>query len=122
MDDVILRCAKRKLRGHSNVRYTEKQIVRKNYGFTYDDHFRKMMIQLTGIIMTEKIESLVDPLKDTALKSHLNTLKSLRDPEAHTHLKALTRTIDSPSVTRARFQFVYDGLREYEKVIKNVVG
>jgi len=122
MDDIILRCAKRKLKEAGNFKYTDETIVQPNHGFTYKSHFRRMLIQLLGIITAEKIEALVDPVKAAGLKSQLGTLKISRNSEAHTHLKGLTKTIDSPSVTLARFPFIYDGLKEYESVIRKTIG
>jgi hypothetical protein len=122
MNDIIMRCATRKLKLPSSRKYAEKQIVKPNYGFTYDGHFRKMLIQLMGIITTERIERLVDPLTSDVFKSQLKSLKTVRNSEAHTHLKGFTRSIDAPSVTLGRLPSIYSGLNEYDRVIRKHVG
>ena len=122
MDDIIIRCAHRKLKLASSIKFTERQIVKPNYGFTYDGHFRKMLIQLVGIITTEKIERLVDPTISDIFKSQLESLKSVRNSEAHTHLKGFTRSIDAPSATLGRLPSIYSGLNEYDRVIRKHVG
>ena len=118
MDDLILRCAIRNLKNAENRKFVRKKIIKPTYGFDYEDHFRKMLIQLIGIINVEKIERKVDPLLRDSLKSNLSTLKEARNPEAHTHIKGVARTIDAPSVTLSHFPPVYDGLKEYERIIR----
>jgi hypothetical protein len=49
----------------------------------------------------------------------LDALKVRRDDEAHTYLR-ITRTLDAPSVTRSRFQDIYDGLKSVETILKNM--
>lgn len=121
MDDVILRCASRHLKFNENREYVRKLVVRKTYGFDYDYHFRGMLIQLIGIISVETLEKRVDQVKQTQLKATLATLKSARDPEAHTHIKGVTRHINAPSITLSQFAVVYEGLVEYDTVIRSSV-
>lgn len=118
MDDIVLRCATRHLKNISNKEYVRKQIVRRTHGFDYDYHFRRMLIQLLGIINVENIEKSVDNSKQAQLKAILSTLKSEKDPEAHTHIKGVTRSINAPSVTLSQFPAIFDGLIEYDQVIR----
>lgn len=120
MDDVIFRCAYRNLREQENRDFTNVRIIKPTYGFEYKKHFRKMLIELIGLINVERIESKVDPVKKQNLKSVLGSLKVSRDRVAHTHIKGITRVIDSPSITLHRFNHVYAGLKEYEAVIRNM--
>lgn len=119
MDDVVIRCARRHVKSKRNMDYVMNDIVRRTFGFEYDRHFRRMLIQLLGLINVEKLERRVDPVKRDRLKATLATLKSARDSEAHTHIKGVTRRINAPSVTLSQLPAVYDGLREYESVIRN---
>lgn len=120
MDDVVLRCAKRCLTQPANIKYTTDQIIKRTYGFDYDLNFRGMLIRLLGIIVVERIEATVDPIKQARLRATLTSLKRARDAEAHTHLKGVTRTINAPSVTLSHFRDAYDGLIEYERVIRQL--
>ena len=119
MDDVVLRCSVRSLLEPANRKYVTKKVVRRNHGFSYENHFRRMLIQLIGIVSVEWLERQVDPIKRDKLVATLSALKTMRDAEAHTYLKGVTRHINSPSVTLAQFPDVYDGLREFERVIRS---
>ena len=119
MDDVILRCARRHLKNNANVKFVRKEIVQRTYGFDYERHFRSMLIQLLGLINVEKIEKSVDQRKHIQLKATLKALKTVRDSEAHTHIKGVTRSINAPSATLNQFPALYDGLMEYDRTIGN---
>ena len=119
MDDVILRCARRHLKNSANVKYVSKEIVQRTYGFDYERHFRSMLIQLLGLINVEKIEKSVDQRKQIQLKATLKALKTVRDSEAHTHIKGVTRSINAPSATLNQFPALYNGLMEYDRAIGN---
>ena len=80
-----------------------------------------MLIQLIGIVKVERLEKLVDQSKKDQLKATLSILKSVRNSEAHTHIKGVTRHINAPSVTIAQFAVVYEGLIEYEKVVRRSI-
>lgn len=67
-----------------------------------------------GTITIERIELKLDPKKFLPLKAELRTLKKIRDSEAHTHIKGVTKTLDAPSVTKKRFFIIYDGLKDIE--------
>jgi hypothetical protein len=118
MDDIIYRCAKRYLRENDNLKVVEKDIIKKTFGFEYDRHFRQMMIKIIGLINLEKIEQKFDHLKIQLLKSTLDSLKYSRDIEAHTHIKGVTRRLDSPSVTINNFLIIYDGLKNIDDTIR----
>lgn len=119
MDDMVLKCAKRHQLLPNNHKYCSYDIVKRTYGFDYDKHFRGMLIRLVGIISVENIESRVNQSKFDSMKAALLSLKSQRDVEAHTHLKGVARMINAPSVTIAQFQPLYDGLMEFDRVIRS---
>jgi hypothetical protein len=118
MDDVVMRCAMRHLRHGDNRTYCENDIVRRTYGFDYHANFRLMLIRLLGLINVENIESRVDQNKYDSMVATLSTLKTQRNTEAHTHLRGTTRTINAPSVTIAQFNPLYEGLTEFDRVIR----
>lgn len=120
MDDIVLRCSTRHLSDSANVRYCEKAIVRKTYGFDYDANFRWMLIRLVGLINVEALEKALDPVKISALSGALATLKQQRNTEAHTHIKGLTKTINAPSVTLAQLAPVYEGLLEIDRRMRKL--
>lgn len=118
MDDIILRCAKRHIKDNDNLDFVESEVIKRTYGFEYKKHFRRMLIHTLGIINLEKLERKFNPIAFQLLESSLETLKICRDKEAHTHLKGMTRRLDSPSVTINRFNYVYDGLKDIDIKIR----
>ena len=119
MDDIVLRCGRRYIKLGPNKNALENMIVKHTYGFDYEKHFKKMLIQTIGLINVQKLEKQVDKTKQARLKSTLSTLKRMRDAEAHTHIKGVTRQINSPSVTLSQFPAIYEGLIEYDHVIRS---
>lgn len=122
MDDIVLKHCSRCIFDSNNTKYVEKQIVGRTSGFDYDVNFRGMLIRLVGIVTCEIIESAVDSTIDTKFKAHLHSLKTARNSLAHTYVKGKPGavSIDAPSVTKARFPDLYEGLREYETVLKSL--
>ena len=120
MDDIILRCAMRKLKLASNKKLA-REFVKKNYGFHYSLHFRNMLTKLVGLIALERIERRLDQAKFIRLEAELSKLKLIRDPEAHTFIKGITRQIDSPSITLAQFHVISDGLLDYDRILRMYV-
>ena len=120
MDDIVKHCANRKLGNNDNLRFLEKEIIQKVHGFDYHSNFRKMLMQVIGLISLEKIESRVDQTKLDHMKAALNALKTQRDPVAHTHIKGITLRVDAPSIIKQRFVDVYEGLKNIEHELKRL--
>lgn len=118
IDDIIEKFCKRKLSDTVNINYLNNKIIKSTYGFDYNKHFRKMLIEVIGIIKVERLEKKVNNTKLTTLKSHLGTLKRMRDNHAHNYLSGVTHRLHAPSFTISFFNGVYEGLREYESKIK----
>ncbi|MFN0165951.1 MAG: hypothetical protein ACKV22_05915 [Bryobacteraceae bacterium] len=118
MDELIGRWSRRHLKVQQNLDHCANDIVKPNYGFDYNKHFRGMLIKLIGLIGVERIEGRVDAAKHVTLKSTLGNLRVTRDSLAHTHLKGVTRTLDAPSVTMRSFQRVYDGLLDLDQTMR----
>jgi len=118
MDEIIIRCARRYLKSYDNLSIAKSEIVKKTYGFNYKIHFRKMLMKTIGIINLERLEKSYNQSNFSLLKSNLDSLKTCRDSEAHTHIKGTTHRIDSPSVTIDRFFIVYEGLKDIEQALR----
>jgi len=94
-------------------------IIKKNHGFDYDYKFRPMLIQAVGIVEAEKIERNVNKNGDIdKLRSHFSNLKNLRNRNAHTFIKNVTNSIDSPSVFLSYFNEILPILKKIESEIK----
>lgn len=119
MDSIINVTLLKKLREERNKDYLRKQVIKRQKGFDYEDNFRRTLIGAIGLIRLEKLERKINQPKFTKMTAALDALKTRRDDEAHTYLK-ITRTLDAPSVTRSRFQDVYDGLKSIETLLKRM--
>ncbi len=119
MDDIILKCAKRCLRNDQHIRFIENE-VRRNYSFDYDMNFRKLLIQIIGLMNFEKLENNVKTVSLTTLKPNLDSIKPLRNSHAHTHLQNCTATFNAPSVTKRYFLNIFDALKDYEQTLKRL--
>ena len=118
MDSIVFGCIKKKLKESKNIEDV-KDMVSKNYGFSYENNFRKILINVIGIINVEKLERNVDSVKLQELKSTIGIIKKSRDIEAHTHISKI-KTIDAPSVTMNNLQKIYSGLKEIKNTLKTI--
>lgn len=117
-DEIIRKCAKKHLRNPDSIKFIEKDVIGRTYGFEYDKHFSGMMIRLIGLVKFELIETRIDQKKLTKMKAALRTLKVERDREAHTYLKGTTRTISAPSAVQSLFNDVDAALMEFERELQ----
>ncbi len=107
LDVILIKHSNRNLKKIENKNYCKKQIVKRNYGFQYDENIRLMLIKLIGLIQVERLEyELEKTAQITALKSTLTGLKQGRNEAAHTHLKGITRRYNAPSRTIGDFNNV----------------
>ena len=120
MDSIVTDCAGRHLSDTGNLDYVGKQIIRRTNSFTYDEHFRTMLMRVIGLVKVEEIETLFDNQKFEAMKSSLSRLKEKRDREAHTYIADVTITIDAPSVIGSYFETVYEGLKDIEMCVRRL--
>lgn len=120
MDEIVRRCANRHLKNSENKNYVGTDIIKRTTSFTYDAHFRNMLLRMVGIINVERLENKLNKTKFDLMKSTINTLKTYRDEEAHTHLKDDTKRLDAPSVTLNRLQLIYDGLKDIDDCIRKM--
>ena len=71
--------------------------VKTNYGFTYDDHFRVLLVKNLGLKNTEILLNKLRSSGDLALlESKLNTFKTLRNEAAHNYFTGVS-SYNSPS-------------------------
>lgn len=121
MDEIISKSCSRKIKCTKNVNHINGEVIKRNYSFDYEAHFRRMLIQVIGLIGIEQLEKHVDNTKFALLCSTLTTLKIYRDQEAHTHISnKTTRRINAPSLTISQFSIIYNGLRDIEITLKNI--
>jgi len=120
MDDIVLYCAKKHMTETKNIGFVEKEIIRKTYSFTYDSHFRRMLMRVVGLIKVEELERKVDQIKFDLMKSSLETLRGQRNKEAHTYITGVTPNLTAPSAVMAQFQTVYEGLKNIETCIRRL--
>lgn len=120
MDDLVMRCGKRCVKSVDLQEIIQKKVIRPNSGFSYDDHFKKMLAQVIGLIQLEKIEKQSNSQIIQNFKAVLNNLKSPRNVVAHTYISGRTPSINAPSYTLQQFNDVYLGLKEIEKILKKL--
>ena len=120
MDSIIRDCAKKHVRDPSNTKHIEERVIQRTYSFTYNEHFRDMLISVVGLANVERLERMFNPLKFELMKSSLGTLKVERDRAAHTHLSNVTQILSAPSTISVHFQHVYDGLKDVERCLKGL--
>ena len=120
MDSIVRTCAKRYVKDTSKLKHIENTIIRTTYGFTYNDDFRGMLIEVVGQPKVEELEKSLDPLKFHLMKSSLGSLKGQRDRAAHTYLAAVTQTLLAPSTINKHFLQVYDGLKDLEGCVRRL--
>lgn len=121
MDDLIYRAGK-KLKHPVNIKELKDSIVGKTWGFDYKANFRRMMIQVVGLIAVEKIEKIVDAGRHAAMIATLGLLKSARNDLAHTYVKHphFAAPIPAPSVVSGYFTVIHNGLKAIEAAMRTL--
>jgi hypothetical protein len=120
MDEMIRNIGKKCLKENGNLNYLENVVIKKIHGFLYDEHMRKMLIDIIGLVKVELMEKVIDPRIHAAFKGELITLKSKRDQQAHTHISGLTIPIDNPTVTLASLPIVFNGLKNIQACLRKI--
>ena len=118
MDDVVKTCAKRYLTDANNQAYVD-DLVSRTWGFDYSTDFRRMLIQVMGIVNIERLEGSIDSVKLQMMKTEFGHLKPDRNIHSHTHIRGTPR-IDSPTVTTRRFKNIYSCLKDIERCVKRM--
>ena len=63
MDGIVLDCAKKHLGNAGNLSYVQRRIIQTTHSFTYDRHFRTMLMRVVGMVKVEELEAIFDPKK-----------------------------------------------------------
>jgi hypothetical protein len=114
MDEIISNYAQARLTSSSNRKYVEDRIINPVNQFHYNK-FRDMLIQLIGLINVEIFETHLNQIKHQTMVTTLEALRTKRNELAHSYLTGtVVRRLDAPSVTKANFLKVYDGLSDIE--------
>lgn len=115
MDDIVTDHATSMLVDQKNISFVQNQIVKRTYGFHYEDNFRGMLMRLIGLIELERVETSLSAGGDLAiLQAQLNILKSKRNDAAHTAISGVMITYDSPSIILANLNTIYPILIKIE--------
>ncbi len=121
MDKIVMDCARKHLVDAANLAHVETRIIRRTYGFDYEDNFRAMLMRVVGLVKLEDLEGMFDPTKFHLMKSSLGTLKQQRDQEAHSYIDSVTQTLIAPPVIiNSHFPRVYDGLKDVERCVRRL--
>jgi len=95
-------------------------LVKKNYGFQYEDNFKKMLLPIIGVRQVEKLEvklnkrGLID-----VLVAELDSLKIHRNDASHTYIRATT-SYPSPSTVKGHIETIYPILKQIHSEIRNL--
>lgn len=125
MDLLVRDCATRCVISTDRIQILEKDYIKKTSGFSYQDHFAKMMVAVVGYRILEKAE-LNSGALFTAMCGALTYLTPFRNHYAHTHLDTANpypngqTSICSPTVMRNHAQTTIDGLLALEKELKKL--
>jgi len=119
MDRMVECSASRNLKNRVNIVGVGSRIKR-TYGFDYERHFRELVVSVIGLKSVEKVERSLDVTKFSRLTAALTALKTNRDNQAHTYIKGTTLILDAPSLTRTRFEDVYEGLSNFDNTMRKL--
>jgi hypothetical protein len=121
IDNILIRYVSKKVKSKDFIDYMNYKI-KYTYGFDEEKHF-KSLFGLIGIHHVEKVEKKMDPQVKQKLFSALNTLWKERSARAHqtVTLPRPTQNFSTPSVCIRLFQEIFDGLQEYERLLKKEI-
>lgn len=117
MDELILGLSDRNLNQSKNKRTVEDE-VKMTYSFSYNNHFRPMLISVVGFITVEKLEAALDESRFQALKSELGSLKTARDKAAHSFMGPSPPRLDAPKRVQGQLSRVRAGLADIESQLR----
>ena len=117
MDAIIENCARNYLTETANRKFVVNEIIRKTYSFSYERHFRPMLMKVIGMVKVEELEGQIDCQNFDLMKSSLGTLMQERNLLAHTFIVGTTPRLGGPSVIIQHLSHVSTGLRDIENYI-----
>ena len=107
--------------------WIKDKITKPNYGFSYNDHLRPMLVNLIGERGVKSVESNIEKSKPGVLeqlKSDLGSLWKNRGYLAHSNMAAPVKqqvTINAPSWSLNRQRIMAKSLDSFEKELKAVI-
>jgi hypothetical protein len=108
--------------------WVKLNVIQKNFGFTYGEHFRVMMCKIFGELLVRRVEfenERAFPGSLDQLKSLLGTLWKLRCDYAHADVVANVasqKTFNAPSWAINQHRIVAKLLNQYEQSTKKVLS
>lgn len=119
MDDVFLNCAQKALLEKECKEF--KDIVKHNYGFSYELHLKKLSIGLIGRSGFVLLETTMGE-DASLLKNMLNNTYKQRKENAHSYIDAshleTLKTIDAPGITLVNLDKLNVLLTNFEAALK----
>jgi hypothetical protein len=109
-DEMVRECAKHIGSEAAKDPFLMDQIKRTS-GFTYEDHFRKLLLTVCGLGQILKIEKALDQQLFEGFKRELNQLVEKRNGLAHTYLLGSVMTLDSLGVCITTHSKIEAGLK-----------
>ena len=111
-----------------DVAWIQENVTKINYGFSYSDHLRPMIVKLVGEVGVKTFEMFLEKAKPGALdqlRSELGSLWKDRGPLAHSNIAAPVKqqlTINAPSWSRNRQRVMAKTLEAFEKELIKVLN
>jgi len=111
-----------------DVAWVQENVTKLNYGFSYLDHLRPMIVKLVGEVGVKTFEMSLEQAQPGALdqlRSELGSLWKDRGPLAHSNIAAPIKqqlTINAPSWSRNRQRVMAKALDAFEKELIKVLN
>lgn len=111
-----------------NQKWFEKDILERTSGFTYTNHFRRMIVGVFGELFTQRIEVEMESRFPGELERLTNILKELwlrRCSFAHADYSAnvaAQKVFDAPSWTRGQLITVTELIGKFDAAVTTVVA
>lgn len=116
MDDFVLSLALPHLRDE-DAKERFRTFVKQIHGFTYEDHFSRLLGMAIGAVHLERIEKNMDGNMLKVFKTDITQLSKKRNRLAHTSFKGMQQEIDELQTTRTRLRAIHAGLQAYAEAI-----
>ena len=98
--------------------------IKKIHGFSYDNHLKKIGVQLVGRIGFAKLESSLGEQTTQQLKNLLNSIYSQRIENAHAYIdiKQVDRLkkINAPDMTLKQLDEIYELFKNLENQLESI--
>jgi hypothetical protein len=119
MDHLVFEAANRCSLSRKRIDWLKESYINKTYGFTYQNHFEKMIVAVVGYRILEQAEVNAGGVVPT-MNGSLSQLTPLRNHYAHTHFDLANpfpknmSAIPAPTTMSSHAQKAVDGLTELE--------